>query len=113
MADGHLFVSRPLNHNSETHYYQCLHLLTSKSHTFFILMPAPLVLELCSNHHQKQEGKNEVIAYATRRLSHSESCYPAHKLEFLALKWSVTEKFSNNLYGCHFTVVTATLLLFF
>ncbi|KAL0172982.1 hypothetical protein M9458_033293, partial [Cirrhinus mrigala] len=32
--------------------------------------------------------------------------YPAHKLEFLALKWSVTEKFSDYLYGNHFTVVT-------
>lgn len=47
-----------------------------------------------------------VIAYASRGLSRSESRYPAHKLEFLALKWSVTEKFHDYLYGANFTVVT-------
>ncbi|KAJ8011861.1 hypothetical protein DPEC_G00062680 [Dallia pectoralis] len=30
----------------------------------------------------------------------------SHKLEFLALKWSVTKKFSDYLYGNQFTVVT-------
>ena len=30
--------------------------------------------------------------------------YDAHKLEFLALKWSVTERFSEYLYGGHFEV---------
>lgn len=44
--------------------------------------------------------------YASRGLSWSESRYPAHKLEFLAIKWSVTEKFSDYLCGNHFTVVT-------
>uniref|UniRef100_A0A3P8RU93 Gypsy retrotransposon integrase-like protein 1 n=1 Tax=Amphiprion percula TaxID=161767 RepID=A0A3P8RU93_AMPPE len=52
-----------------------------------------------------------VIAYASRGLSRSASRYPAHKLEFLALKWSVTEKFSDYLYGNHFTVVTDSNLL--
>lgn len=46
------------------------------------------------------------IAFASRGLSHSESRYPAHKLEFLALKWAVTEKFSDYLYGSQFTVIT-------
>ncbi|GAA6107148.1 uncharacterized protein LOC121887433, partial [Tachysurus ichikawai] len=45
-----------------------------------------------------------VIGYASRGLSRSESRYPAHK--FFALKWSVTEKFSDYLYVNHFTVVT-------
>lgn len=36
----------------------------------------------------------------------SESRYPAHKLEFLALKWSVTKKFQDYLHGATFTVVT-------
>ena len=44
--------------------------------------------------YQKQEGKLRVIAYASRSVSKSESNYPAHKLEFLALKWAVCEKFS-------------------
>ena len=36
--------------------------------------------------YQTQEGKKRVIAYASRTLSQSEARYPAHKLEFLALK---------------------------
>ncbi|KAK7906795.1 hypothetical protein WMY93_015407 [Mugilogobius chulae] len=56
--------------------------------------------------YQEQESQLRVIAYASRGLSQSESRYPAHKLEFLALKWSVTEKFHDYLYGANFTVVT-------
>ncbi|CAL9702220.1 unnamed protein product [Knipowitschia caucasica] len=56
--------------------------------------------------YQEQEGQLRVIAYASRGLSPSESRYPAHKLEFLALKWSVTEKLHDYLYGGHFLVVT-------
>lgn len=56
--------------------------------------------------YQEQDGENKVIAFASRGLSRSESRYPAHKLEFLALKWAVTEKFADYLYGNHFTVIT-------
>lgn len=56
--------------------------------------------------YQEQGGQMRAIAFASRGLSHSESRYPAHKLEFLALKWSVTEKFRDYLYGNEFTVVT-------
>ena len=50
--------------------------------------------------YQKQDGKLiQVIAYASRSVSKSESHYPAHKLEFLALKWAVCEKFHEYLYG--------------
>lgn len=56
--------------------------------------------------YQEQDNQLRVIGYASRGLSQSESRYPAHKLEFLALKWSVTEKFSDYLYGNNFTVVT-------
>ena len=55
---------------------------------------------------QTQEGKDQVIAYASRRLSQSERNYPVHKLEFLALKWAVTDKFHDYLYGNKFTVFT-------
>ena len=48
----------------------------------------------------------KVIAYASRGLSRSEANYPAHKLEFLALKWLVTEKFHDYLYGGSFKVLT-------
>ena len=49
--------------------------------------------------YQKQDGKMRVIAYASRSVSKAEANYPAHKLEFLALKWAVCEKFHEYLYG--------------
>lgn len=56
--------------------------------------------------YQEQEGKLRVVAYASRGLSKSEKNYPTHKLEFLALKWAVCEKFHDYLYGSNFTVLT-------
>ena len=43
--------------------------------------------------YQVQDGQKRVIAYASRSLSKSERNYPVHKLEFLVLKWAVTDKF--------------------
>ena len=55
--------------------------------------------------YQKQDdGTDCVILYASQTLSKSERNYDAHKLEFLALKWSVTERFHEYLYGGHFEV---------
>ena len=59
--------------------------------------------------YQKQVGVNRVISFASRTLSEAEKAYHLHsgKLEFLALKWAITEKFSNYLkYGPKFTVYT-------
>ena len=56
--------------------------------------------------YQEQNGMERVIAYASRGLRNSEKLYPAHKLEFLCLKWAVTEKFRDYLYGNTFTVCT-------
>ena len=53
-----------------------------------------------------QDGQKKVIAYASRSLSKSEQNYSAYKLEFLALKWTVTEKFKDYLMGAKFTVYT-------
>ena len=49
--------------------------------------------------YQKQQGKLKVIAYASRSVTKTESNYPAHKLEFLALKWAICEKFHEYLCG--------------
>ena len=46
-----------------------------------------------------------VIAYASRTLSKSEKNYDAHKLEFLALKLAITDRFHEYLYGGNFEVV--------
>ena len=56
--------------------------------------------------YQEQDGLGRVIAYASRGLRNSEKHYPAHKLEFLCLKWAVTDKFHDYLYGNQFTVFT-------
>ena len=57
--------------------------------------------------YQKQEDNtNKVITYASRALSKTEAKYYLHKLEFLALKWAVTDQFHEYLYGGTFDVFT-------
>ena len=51
-------------------------------------------------------ARKRVIAYASRSLSKTERNYPVHKLEFLALKWAITDKFHKYLYGADFQVFT-------
>ena len=52
------------------------------------------------------DGTDAIIAYASRSLTKAETHYPAHKLEFLTLKWAVVEKFHEYLYGLTFDVYT-------
>ena len=56
--------------------------------------------------YQYQDGHERVIAYASRGLRASERNYPAHKLEFLCLKWALCDKFHDYLYGNTFEVRT-------
>lgn len=59
--------------------------------------------------YQEQDGKLRVLGYASRTLTPAEKNYHMHagKLEFLALKWAVTEKFRDYLYySTFFTVYT-------
>lgn len=53
---------------------------------------------------QLQDGKRRVIAYESRSLSKSERNYSAFRLEVLALKWAVTEKFRDYLLPNKFVV---------
>ena len=52
------------------------------------------------NSHQR------VIAYMSHSLSNTKRNYPAHKLEFLALKWALADRFHEYLYGGQFDVYT-------
>lgn len=50
---------------------------------------------------QLQHGEEVArpVAFASRTLSKSQLNYPAHRLEFLALKWAICDKFSHWLKG--------------
>lgn len=60
--------------------------------------------------YQTQKGVDRVISYASRTLSEAERNYHMHsgKLEFLGLKWAVTERFSDYLRYCHHPFVVYT-----
>lgn len=71
-------------------------ILTSLSLSDCTQMPVLRVLA------QVQGGKERVIAYASRSASErNDQNYSSFKLELLALKWAITEKF---LYGAEFTI---------
>ena len=53
-----------------------------------------------------EDGLDRVIGYVSQTLSKFERNYPPYKLEFLALKWAVTEQFHEYLYGGNFDVYT-------
>ena len=74
---------------------------------------SPFILHTDARHdglgavlYQYQDNQKRAIAYASRSLSPSERNYPAHKLEFLVLKWAITSKFHEYLYGAEFQVFT-------
>nr|KAG5707511.1 hypothetical protein BaRGS_012015 [Batillaria attramentaria] len=76
----------------------------------------PFIVETDASHDglsavlsQVQDGKTRVIAFASRRLRPTEKnqvLYSSMKLEFLAMKWAITEKFRHYLIGAKFSVIT-------
>uniref|UniRef100_A0A674CT74 Gypsy retrotransposon integrase-like protein 1 n=1 Tax=Salmo trutta TaxID=8032 RepID=A0A674CT74_SALTR len=56
--------------------------------------------------YQDQGEGPRPVAFVSRSLTASERNYPAHKLEFLALKWAVVDKLHDYLYGAKFEVRT-------
>lgn len=52
------------------------------------------------------EARARPVAFASKSLTRSQAKYPAHRLEFLALKWAACDKFSHWLKGHSFTVWT-------
>lgn len=57
---------------------------------------------------QLAEGTDNAlpIAFTSKSLNYALSCYPAHRLEFLVLKWAVCDKFSHWLRAHPFTIWT-------
>lgn len=72
----------------------------------YVLHTDAITTGLGATLYQVQDGESRTNAYASRGLSCSEARYPAHKMEFLTLKWAITEKFHDYLHGITFTVVT-------
>lgn len=77
----------------------------------------PFLLEIDASHgglgavlsQQHDDGKVRPIAFASRGLKPTErnmENYSSMKLELLALKWAVTEKFREYMLGNHFTILT-------
>lgn len=76
----------------------------------------PFILEVDASHgglgailSQEHEGKVRPVAFASRGLRPTEKNmdnYSSMKLELLAVKWAVTEKFREYLLGNHFTILT-------
>ena len=64
------------------------------------------VLGLGAVLYQLHKSVEKVISYVSRSLTQSETKYPVHKLEFLCLKWAITEQFHEYLYGNTFDVYT-------
>ena len=54
----------------------------------------------------QDDGTDKVIAYASHSLKKSERKYHSFKLEFLAMKWAITDQFHEYLYGGTFEVHT-------
>ena len=59
--------------------------------------------------YQERDGQKKVVAYASRGLRGSErnmENYSSRKLELLAMKWAIVDKFREYLLGARFTVLT-------
>lgn len=90
--------------------------LTSTPVLAFADFTKPFILETDASHQglgavlsQEKEGKLRPVAYASRSLRGSEcnmENYSSMKLEFLALKWAVSEKFREYLLGSKCIVYT-------
>uniref|UniRef100_A0A667ZAE4 Gypsy retrotransposon integrase-like protein 1 n=1 Tax=Myripristis murdjan TaxID=586833 RepID=A0A667ZAE4_9TELE len=99
---------------------QCFEALKTRLTTAPVLAYAdfslPFILEVDASHgdlgavlSQEQAGKVRPIAYASRGLKPTErnmANYSSMKLEFLALKWAMTEKFREYLLGNKCVVYT-------
>lgn len=118
--NGSIRVKQPLEHSwsplCQSAFEQLKEKLTSAPTLGYPNFALPFVLETDASNlglgavlYQHQEGRKVVIAYASRRLRGAEQNdrnYSSMKLELLAMKWAVTEKFRSYLLGSKFTIIT-------
>ena len=64
------------------------------------------ILSLGGVLYQEQISVEKVVSCASWSLSKSESKYPGHKVEFLYLKWTITDQFHAYLYRNTFDIYT-------
>ena len=113
LASNHRVIWTEEHHNR---LEMLIHRLTSPPVMAFPDFTKPFVLHTDASQeglgavlYQEQDGKLTVLGYPSRTLTPSEKNYHMHtgKLEFLALKWAVTDKFRDYLfYASSFTVYT-------
>lgn len=113
----YLNPSKPFGHrwddNCEAAFKELKQRLTSAPVLAFANPELPYVLHVDASReglggvlYQDQGEGLRPVAFISRSLTPSERHYPAHKLEFLALKWAVVEKLHDYLYGAKFEVRT-------
>ena len=73
-----------------------------KNHSGYIEMQVFLALE--QFYTRNSHDVEKVISYASQSLSKSKSKYLVHKLEFLCLKWAITDQFHKYLYENIFNI---------
>ena len=104
------------NEECQKTFESMLEKLTTAPVLGYVDYTKPFIVETDASHDglgavlsQEQDGRRRVIAYASRRLRPPEKNmqnYSSRKLELLALKWAVTEKFRSYLLGKEFVVYT-------
>ena len=72
----------------------------------FRLHTVARILSLGEFLYQEYDGVETVIGYTSQSLSESKSKCLVHKLEFLGLKWAVTDQFHGYLYENTFDIYT-------
>ena len=83
------------------------HLSTNWAHSCLTSVIRLWVTAPCHQLYQTHDDSTDaIIAFASRSVRKAKSHYPAHKLEFLTLKWAVVEKFHEYLYGLNFDIYT-------
>ena len=114
--DANLALQRHWDSDCQNAFEKLKHTLTTSPTLGYADFTKPFILETDASFlglgailMQDQEDGRRIIAYASRTLHGSErndANYSSAKLELLAVKWAVTEKFKDYLLGSKFEIIT-------